>query len=189
LDTYITNGVRALHSNPATAGSPAFLGLISRSNITRTVILKVDSTVTVQGFKFVRTPEASSAWTTVTFDDMDLVLTVSSGGSINGGAISSKTFATNVKVRSAVRTAVVNPMTVNTNRTEYDIYTVYDASAVTLTPGTYTAVYRGTNTQIGLASFHTSLIPIPTTTLIYPDPTGFPNTNYYPVMEILSTAP
>jgi hypothetical protein len=189
LDTYITDGVRALHSNPATAGSPGFLGFITRSNITRTMVLKVDSTITVQGFKFVRTPEASSAWTTVTFDDMDVVLTVKSGGSINGGALSTKTFATNSKVRSAVRTAVVNPMTVNTNRTEYDIYTVYDASAVTLTAGTYTAVYRGVNTQIGVAVFHTSLIPIPTSTQVYPDPTDAANTSYYPVMEILSTAP
>ena len=187
IDTYITNGTRALHSNPAAAGSPGVLGFITRSNITRTMVLKVTSPVTVQGFKFIRTPEASSAWLTTTFDDIDVVLSVKSGGSIDGGALSSKTFATNSKVRSETRTAVVNPATVNTNRTEYDTYTVYDASPVNLAVGTYTTVFRGVNTQIGVAALWTSLVAIPTSALIYPDPSDAANTTYYPVMEILSS--
>jgi hypothetical protein len=187
IDTYITNGTRALHSaNPGSAGSPGVLALVTRSNLTRTMVLKVTSTVTVKGFKFIRTPEASGNWTTTTFDDFDVVLTVKSGGSINGGALASKTFATNTKVRSATRTAIVNPATVNSYRTEYDTYTVSDSSAVTLTAGTYTAVYRGVSTQIGIAAIWKSIVPIPTTTSIYPDPDDAANT-YYPVMEILSS--
>lgn len=157
-----------------------------RSNITLTVVLKVTSTVTVQGFKFVRTPESSSSWLTMTGDDMDAVLTVKSGGSINGGALSTKTFATNSKVRSATRTS---PFTVNTLLSEYDIYTVYDANAVTLTAGTYNVVYRSISTQIGVALMWKANVPIPTTTSIYPDPADAANATYYPVVEILTTAP
>lgn len=189
FSNYITNGTRELHGATVGAGNPAFLGAVTRSNVTFTKVLKVTSTVTVQGFKFVRTPEASSSWTTVTGDDMDVVLTVKSGGSINGGAISTKTFATNSKVRSATRTALTAGQTVNTYRTEYDIYTVYDASTVTLTAGTYQIVYRSTATQIGMALFWKANVPIPTTTSIYPDPDDASNATIYPVIEILSSAP
>lgn len=185
FDSYITNGTRALHG----AGQPALQGAVTRSNITITSVLKATSTVTVQGFKFVRTPEASGNWTVTTNDNMDLVLTVKSGGSINGGALSTKTFATNSKVRSATRTALTAGQTVNTYRTEYDVYTVYDANAVTLTAGTYQIVYRATSTQIGIALFNTAVVPIPTTANIYPDPADAANTTYYPVIEILETAP
>ena len=186
FDTYIIDGVRALHGGTAGVGYPAFAGILSRVNITITSVLKVTSAVTVKGFKFVRTPESSSSWTTITGDDMDVVLTVKSGGTINGGAISTKTFATNSKVRSATRTS---PFSVNALRNEYDIYTMYDANAVTLTEGTYRIVYRSVGTQIGLASFWTANVPIPTTTNIYPDPADSANATYYPVIEVLETAP
>ena len=186
FNSYITNGTRAVHGATAGAGHPAFLGVVTRVNVTLTVVLKVVSPVTVKGFKFVRTPEASGNWLTTTFDNMDAVLTVKSGGSINGGAISTKTFATNSKVRSATRTS---PVTVNSYRNEYDLYTVYDANAVTLTAGTYNLVYRGVSTQIGVAVLWTANVPISTTTSIYPDPADSANTNYHPVLQILSTAP
>ena len=185
FSTYITGGTRALHG----AGQPAFLGSVVRSNITLTKVLKVTSTITVQGFKFIRTPEASGNWTTTANDNMDVVLTVKSGGSINGGAISTKTFATNSKVRSATRTALGVGETVNTYRTEYDTYTVYDASAVTLTAGTYQIVYRAVSTQIGVAIFNRSVVSIPTTTEVYPDPDDASNSSHYPIIEILSVAP
>lgn len=186
FDSYITNGVRALSSGLAATGVPGFQGAVVRSNVTITSVFKVTSTVTVQGFKFVRTPEASSSWLTMTGDDMDAVLTVKSGGSINGGALTTKTFATNSKVRSATRTS---PYAVNTLLSEYDIYTVYDANAVTLTAGTYNVVYRSVSTQIGVALMWKANVPIPTTTDIYPDPADAANATYYPVIEILATAP
>lgn len=187
FDTYIIGGTRVLHGATAAAGQPAALGYVTRPNITLTKVLKVTSTVTVQGFRFVRTPEASSSWTTQTGDDMDVVLTVKSGGSINGGAISTKTFATNAKIRSATRTALTAGQTVNTYRTEYDLYTVSDASAVTLTAGTYQIVYRSTGAQIGTALFWKANVPILTTTNIYPDPDDASNASVYPVMEILQS--
>lgn len=186
IDTYITNGSRALSSGLAATGVAGFQGAVTRSNSTITSVFKVTGTVTVQGFKFVRTPEASGNWLTLAGDDMDAVLTVKSGGSINGGALSTKTFATNSKVRSATRTS---PVTVNSYLNEYDIYTVYDAAAVTLTAGTYNLVYRCTATQIGIALMWKANVPIPTTTSIYPDPADAANATYYPVIEILSTAP
>ena len=182
FSTYITDGTRALHG----AGQLALLGAVVRVNVTLTHVIKVTSTITVQGFKFIRTPEASGNWLVTTSDDMDVVLTVKSGGSINGGAISTKTFATNSKVRSATRTA---PVTVNSYRTEYDTYTVYDTSAVTLTAGTYQIEYRGVSNQIGVAVFNRSAVAIPTTTSVYPDPDDASNSSYYPIIEILSVAP
>ena len=187
FDTYITNGTRALHSNPAVAGSPGFIGFITRDNIRRSVVLKVDSTITLQGFRIIRTPEALGNWTTTTNDNFSGTLSVKSGGTINGSAVATKTFSTNTKVRSATRTAIVNPATVNTYRTEYDTYTVYDSSAVTLTAGTYTLQYWAVSTQLGVAVLHTSLVPIPTTTQVYPDPADSANTSYHPVIELLST--
>lgn len=191
FDTYIIGGTRVLHGATAAAGQPAFLGALTRTNVTITRVLKATSTVTVQGFKFVRTPEASGNWLTMTGDDMDVVLTAKSGGggSINGGALASKTFATNSKVRSATRTALGVGETVNTYRTEYDVYTVYDATAVTLTAGTYQIVYRCTGTQIGIALFWKANVPIVTTSSIYPDPNDASNATSYPVIEVLSVAP
>lgn len=187
LDTYVVDGTRGLHAGTAAAGSPAFAGVVTRINITRTVVLTVTTTVTVQGFKFVRVPEPSGNWGSLT-DDLDAVLTVKSGGSINGGAISSKTFATNAKFRTT-SVGRVTSTSVNDLRNDYDLLTVYDASAVTLTAGTYTLVFRGIQSQIGLAHFWTANIPIPTTTTVYPTPSDAANTNIYPVMEVLSTAP
>lgn len=186
IDTYITDGIRAQSSGTAAAGVLGFQGVVVRSNIILDVVLKVTSTVTVQGFKFIRTPEPSGNWLTTSGDNMDAVLTVKSGGSINDGAISTKTFATNSKVRSATRTS---PVTVNSYRNEFDIYTVYDANSVTLTAGTYKLSYRAISTQIGVALMWTANAPILTTTSVYPDPADSANTTYYPVMEVLSSAP
>jgi hypothetical protein len=184
FDTYITDGTRALHST-GSVGSPGVISFITRDNIRRTVVLKVDSTITLQGFRIIRTPEALGNWTTTTNDNFSATLSVKSGGTINGSAVATKTFSTNTKIRSATRTA--NPATVNSYRTEYDIYTVSDSSAVTLTAGTYTLQYWAVSTQLGVAAFHTSLVPIPTTTLVYPDPADSANTSYHPVIELLST--
>ena len=187
IGTYIVDGTRVLHNGLVGSGDPARAGVLTRINITRTVVLKVTETVTVQGFNFVRVPEPSGNWSSLS-DNCDAVLTVKSGGSINGGAISTKTFATNSKFRTT-SLGRTESTSVNDFRTDYDLITVYDASPVTLTSGTYTVVFKSVQSQIGLAHFWTANVPIPTTTTIYPDPVDTANTTFYPVMEILSTAP
>lgn len=187
INTYIVDGTRVLHGATVGEGRPARSGVLTRSNITRTVVLKVVDTVDINGFKFVRVPEPSGNWGTLS-DDCDAVLSVKSGGSINGGALSTKTFATNSKFRttSSGRTTTTS---VNDLRTDYDLITVYDSSSVTLTAGTYNLVFRSIGTQIGLAHFWTANVPIPTTDTIYPDPVDSANTTAYPVVQIMSNAP
>jgi hypothetical protein len=187
INTYIVDGTRVLHGTSAGAGSPARSGVVTRSNVTRTVVLKVIDNITVKGFKFVRVPEPLGNWNALT-DDCDAVLTVKSGGSINGGAISTKTFATNSKFRTT-SSGRISTTSVNDFRTDYDLITVYDTSSVTLTAGTYNLVFRGIQSQIGLAHFWTANIPIPTTDTVYPDPTDAANTTSYPVIQVMSEAP
>ena len=183
-DSYIINGTRQLHGTSDATGF-ALTNVVTRSNITRVHVIKATSTVTVQGFKFVRVPCTLGNWGFLT-DDMDLVLTIKSGGTINGSG--SKTFATMSKFRTNL-TGRTSGVSENTLRDQYDLLTIYDATPVTLTAGTYTMTFKAINTQIGIAHAFKTKIPIVTTGSIFPDPDDSTNATIYPVLQIMSKAP
>lgn len=188
FDTYIIDGSRLVHGTSFVANATE---ATIRSNIEHTRVLKVTETVTVQGFKFVRVPFYN--WQ-VTSCVLNLTLSVvgGSGGSIDGNGAGTKTFTTNsVILKPATgRTTSDTLVGVNARPTEYDLITVYDATPVTLTAGSYQYAVKATDlANRSIAVLYTSKIPIPTTSNVYPDPDNATNATTYSVIEVLSTAP
>lgn len=188
VETYIVDGTRLTHG---VAASNNATGLTSRSNIILNTGLVVPSgeTASVVGFTFVRTPVDN--WTTLT-TNMEATLTVTSGGggTIDGSGSGTKTFSTdsrvNVPTSSRYSGADVNNATA---RVQYDLCTVYAASATVLTAGTYNLQWYANDANRIFAHLYTANVSIDTTGSVYPDSSAANNATQYPVMRILSKFP
>ena len=188
LSTYIVSGQRLVHgSSPTYKASEVTV----RSNLFLTRVLKATSTVTVQGFKFIRVPFYN--WQ-VTDCNLSLVLSAVSGGggTINGSAATTKTFSTMSATLNPTSGRTVSDTLAgcNARRSEYDTLIVYDSTPVTLTAGTYQySVNAPAVSNRSLAVLWRSEVSIDTSFSIYPDPDDSSNSISYAVLEVLSTAP
>jgi len=188
VESYIVAGSRLTHG---AAASNNALGLTSRSNIILNTGLVVPSgkTASVVGFTFVRTPLDN--WSTLT-TNMEATLTVTSGGggTIDGSGTGTKTFSTdsvvNIPTSSRYTGADVNNATA---RTQYDLCTVYAATAAVLTSGTYNLQWYANDANRIFAHLYTANVSIDTTGVVYPDSGAANNATQYPVMRILSKFP
>lgn len=188
VETYIVAGTRLTHG---AAASNNALGVTSRSNIILNTGIVVPSgkTASVIGFTFVRTP--TDNWTTLT-TNMEATLTVTSGGggTIDGSGSGTKTFSTdsivNVPTSSRYSGVDVNNATA---RAQYDLCTVYAASAAALTAGTYNLQWYANDANRIFAHLYTANVSISTAGNVYPDSAAANNATQYPVMRILSKFP
>lgn len=189
FDTYIVNGSRITHGTAPTHSSN---NVTVRANISHARVIKATGTVTVQGFRFVRIPVDNFATTSCTLS-LTLSVVAGGGGTIDGGT-DAKTFSTNLAVldsvagRASVPASNLTNVNTDVSRSRYDLLTVYAATPVTLTAGTYQYSVLATDAaNRSLASLWKSQIPIPTNTTLYPDPDDASNATSYTVLEILSS--
>ena len=188
VETYIVAGTRLTHGASASNNATS---LTSRSNIILNTGLIVPSgkTASVVGFTFVRTP--TDNWTTLTTNmEATLTVTAGGGGTIDGSGSGTKTFSTDSVVNTPASSRY-SGVDVNdaTARTQYDLCTVYAASAASLTAGTYNLQWYANDANRIFAHLYTANVPIVTTGNVYPDSAAANNANQYPVMRILSVFP
>ena len=188
VETYIVTGTRLTHG---AAASNNATGLTSRSNIILNTGLIVPSgkTASVVGFTFVRTP--TDNWTTLTTNmEATLIVTAGGGGTIDGSGSGTKTFSTDSRV-NVPTTSRYSGVDVNnaTARAQYDLCTVYAASAAALTAGTYNLQWYANDANRIFAHLYTANVSIDTTGVVYPDSGAANNATQYPVMRILNKFP
>lgn len=188
LSTYIVGGQRILHG---TTPNKATEATIRTGGLNHTRVLKAASTVSVQGFKFIRVPFYN--WQTT---DCNLTLTLSvvsgGGGTIDGSGSGTKTYSTmSITLNPTSGRTVSDTLAgCNARRTEYDTLVVYAATPAVLTAGTYQySVATSAGANRSLAVLWKSETAIDTTQSVYPDPDSSTNQFSYSVMEVLSVAP
>ncbi len=189
LSTYIIGGQRLVHG-----GSPTYKATeatIRTGGLNHTKVINVASTISVQGFKFIRVPFYN--WQT-TDCNLSLTLTIvgGSGGTIDGSGSGTKTFSTmSITLNpTSGRTTSDTLAGCNARRGEYDTLIVYGATPTVLTAGKYQyAVSTTAGANRSLAVFWKSEVAIDTSLAVYPDPDHSSNAFSYSIMEVLSTAP